>query len=587
MKRKLKFAVLAVILLVAFGLYYLKLDFQKTAPTLYFNGNFITINDAQPKANAMLVENGIIKHIGELKDFSEKDLENVLKRDLQGATALPGFIDVHTHFALSMFLSEMHDLSGFTHPNNEAIWNSFEDIVKQTPKGEWIVCKGLDPVMTKDLQTPSIQYLDQIAPENPVVIFSQSLHNYWANSKAFEMVGITSKTPNPSSHSYYEHDAKGNLTGAIVEQEAFKPFIEKLKEDVLTSTMLSRAAQKVMRAYSQNGNTTIVSTGITINDKKSLLLFEHLSSKEPSLLGSLLEKLGFLPKREPTPRHFLYIRHDMAHLLPEKKLSNDFYNIIGIKHWYDGSPYTGSMYMNEPYLESDLTQNKLHITKNSKGKALTSKDSLKQFITTYHNNGWQMAFHAQGDAANSDIIEFFRSLNGTLDFSNSRHRLEHCLLLSKNDLPKLKTLNLTPSFHINHLYYYGDALSKDILAEDRSHAMLPLKSALDNGIVSSIHADQPMFESKPFRLIQTAVERKTSSGYVINEDERISLMDAIKTLTINAAWQIEMEDKLGSLETGKYADFIILDKDPFSVATENLDDIKCVETFINGNKVIY
>ncbi|MDA0987297.1 MAG: amidohydrolase family protein, partial [Bacteroidetes bacterium] len=349
---------------------------------------------------------------------------------------------------------------------------------------------------------------------------------------------------------------------------------------------LSNAGAKVMSGYAKNGNTTIVSVGITIQDAKPLLLFKHLSNSTPTLLGNFLEKIGFFPKRKQNPRHFLYIRHDMEHLLPKKNDNkNDFYNIIGVKHWYDGSPYAGSMYLSEAYLNSELANNRLDLPKNTKGIALIEKNILKSFIKKHHENNWQIAIHTQGDAAINEVIDVYEELEHDLDYSSSRHRLEHCLLLSKENLKRMKKLNLTPSFHINHLFYYGDALKESLIGEERAMKIFPLQSTKDKYIKFSLHADQPMFESRPFRLIQTAVERKTMLGETLGENEKITVLEAIKSLTIDAAWQINMENKIGSLEKGKYADFIVLDKNPLEIETNKLHTIKCVKTFINGNLV--
>lgn len=582
-----RYIVILLLLIVAGGLcIVLTKDFPKAPPTIYTHARIITVNEQQPTAEAMLVVDGKIAAIGTEKQVRKASASDVRIVDMKGASILPGFIDVHTHFALSMFLEKMHDLSGFTHESNHEVWAYFEEAVKHTPPNEWVICKGLDPILVPDLETPSIQYLDSIAPDRPVVIFSQSLHSYWVNSAAFERVGITEQSKDPSEHSYYEKDQQGRFTGLIVEQEAFQPFGDKIKEEVLTASVLSEASKDVMLAYAGNGNTSIVSTGLTISEPGPLLLLEHLSAEQPSFLGNVLEILGQLPTREAMPRHFVYIRHDAPQLLPDKRgAQNDFYDIIGVKHWYDGSPYIGSMYMSEPYLDTEFSRNKLDIASGSKGKALIEKEALKHFIQEYHKKGWQVAIHAQGDAAIEEIIQAFQELDTELDVQKARHRLEHCLLLPVSELDAIKQLNLTPSFHINHLYYYGDALSAEILGQERTKLMLPVRSALEKEILVSLHADQPMFESKPFRLIQTAVERKTKSGMDLGMAERLNIMEAIKALTIHAAWQIHMEDKLGSLEQGKYADFIVLDKHPLEVPIEELHAIECLETYIHGNKV--
>jgi len=149
----------------------------------------------------------------------------------------------------------------------------------------------------------------------------------------------------------------------------------------------------------------------------------------------------------------------------------------------------------------------------------------------------------------------------------------------------MKALHITPSFHINHLYYYGRAIKENIIGEERANKILPLLSAQNKGLKYSLHADQPMFESNPLRLIQTAVERQTKEGDTLGLHQKISTLNAIKAMTINAAWQIHMEDKIGSLKEGKYADFVILDNNPLKIPIHQIQDIKILKTVVSGNVV--
>jgi len=584
MKRKNIF-LLIIFVLIFLGYFYISKDFTKVEPTIYNNGTIITLEEELPFAEAMLVEDGIIKAIGTNEEIINLNSDIIKIVDLNGATILPGFIDPHTHVALSAFLDNMVDLSGFTHKTNQEVWNHLRKVVKTKKAGEWIVCKGIDPILVEDLITPNIAFLDEIAPENPLIMISQSLHTYWVNTKTFEKVGITKATKDPSKTSYYEKDDKGNLTGLIAEQEAFIPILERLKKDVLTSKDLINSTIKVLNEYAKNGNTTVVSAGITINDTKPLRLYEHLSTDKPSFINQLLATFGMLPKRTQNPRHFLYMRFDKAFLLPKEKKHNDSYNILGVKHWYDGSPYTGSMYLEDPYMVSDLTLQGLHIPEGYSGKPLIKKEDLVNFIKEYHIKGWQIAIHTQGDIANRKVLEAFEEVDKQVDINKGRHRIEHCVLLSEASLDRIKDLNITPSFHINHLYYYGKALKNDIIGKERADKILSVGSAQAKDIIYSMHADQPMFESKPFRLIQTAVERETKEGDTLGFNQRISVLNGIKAMTINAAWQINMEAKLGSLKKGKYADFVILDKNPLKISTNELEHIKILRTFINGNEI--
>ncbi len=583
---KLKLIISGILLIALFVAYkYIKTDFKRSESTIYFNAEIITLEDKMPVAQAMLIENGIIKAIGSNDEILQLKKDNQKMIDLKGANIIPGFIDGHTHVALSTFLEGMIDLSGFKHKTEKDVWSYLKEKIKESKAGEWVVCKGIDPILVEDLKAPSLAFMDEIAPNNPLVMLSQSLHNYWANSLAFEKVGISKNTINPSKSSYYGKDKDGNLTGLIVEQKAFVPFINQMKKDIITPEKLTYYTTRVLKNYAKNGNTTVVSAGITINDAKPLRLYDHLSNNFPSFINQLLARFGFLPKREPYPRHFIYIRYDREFLLPEKKVENDFYNIIGIKHWYDGSPYAGSMYLNEPYLVSDLTKNEFHIPEGHKGKSLITPEELKEFIEKYHSKGWQIAIHAQGDAAIDEILQAYKEIDKKLDIRSFRHRIEHCILLSDSAINEMQAMNITPSFHINHLYYYGKALKNDVIGEERANKILRVATTKNKGIIYSLHADQPMFESVPFRLIQTAVERQTKEGDTLGYDQRISVMEGLKAMTINAAWQIHMEDKLGSLKVGKYADFLVLDKNPLEIPTSDLEKIRIIKTYVNGNEI--
>jgi predicted amidohydrolase YtcJ len=586
--KKILFA-LILILVILLGLFFLLTqDYQKASPTVYTNGTIITMDEANPTATTIVVENGKIIAVGGDEIMSSNRYENFIRKDLKGKTVLPGFIDPHTHFALSLSLENMIDLSGFTHRTNKEVWSHFEQQLSKVKKGDWLICRGVDPVLIPEITLPTINFLDSVAPDNPVFITAQSLHSYWANTAAFELAGIDANTPDVNEESYYEKDANGKLTGLIVEQAAVLPLLELLEKEFFTPELFGTTAVDVMKEYARNGNTTIVTTGLSISDEKPMHLIRYLSDQSVSLIGRILNLSGMFPDRQAFPRHFMYMRYDRSHLLPESRTEpNDFVDVIGVKHWYDGSPYIGSMYLEEPYLTNEFNQQKLDIPENHTGKNLIEKDDLKTFIKKYHSDGWQIAIHTQGGKAISDVLEAYDELSSELDYSESRHRLEHCLLMPKQELARLSRLGMTPSYHINHLYFYGDALKDHIIGEERAKQLLPLGSSLESGLKLSLHADQPMFASQPLRLIQTAVERKTRLGNKMSPEEQIDLMDAIKAMTIDAAWQIKKEDKLGSLTVGKYADFIVLDENPFAVPVSELQNIECLETYVSGNKVAF
>ena len=559
-------------------------DFSEGADILFHNGPIITMEKDQPNAEAVYIENGIIKLVGDYDLLRKNIKKTTIVVDLKGQSLLPGFIDSHTHPALSAFLHNMVDLSGFIHKTEEDLWNHFADKVSDYNPGDWILCKGFDQILVPDLIPPHISFLDSIAPNNPVLIISQSLHSYWANSHAFHAAGINRTTPDPEKSSYYERDTNGNFTGYIAEQAAFEPF----KKEILSSLGIKRLKENslmVLKDYAKNGYTSITSMGITTSDKKVIQLYKHISSKTSTITNRILSLLDILPKRENTVRNFIFLRYDAAHLFPTSSANgDDFFKIMGVKLWYDGSPYTGSMYLEAPYLDNHFTNNVLHIPSGHTGIPLLTKNQLSSYIMKYQSEGWQVAIHAQGDIAIRDIMNVFDNI-GLPSENDFRHRIEHCILIDNESIEKMSKMNIHPSFHINHLYYYGDALEKQIIGASRADQMLPLKAAAENDLRFTLHADQPMFPSKPFSLLHTAVNRKTKDGKTLGKQNLITVYQGLEALTINAAWQIKMDEKIGSIKEGKYADLIILDRNPLETDKEDLRSIRVLDTYVHGNKI--
>ena len=282
---------------------------------LFYNGSIITMETDTPSVEAVYVENGIIQATGDFNEISRAIHPETKKIDLDGQTLLPGFIDSHTHPVVSTFMHGVVDLSGFTHRTKGELWKHFEESVSKYKPGDWILCSGFDQVLIPELEPPDINYLDSIAPNNPVLIVSHSLHSYWANSIAFKETGVNRETLNPSASSYYEKDENGNLTGYIVEQEAFNPF-KKAVIQSLGNEILKEKSMAVLEDYAKNGYSTIISMGITTSDKNVIRLYKHLSSGKPSFMDQLLTVFRILPKRKPMVRNFVFVRYDSPHLLP-------------------------------------------------------------------------------------------------------------------------------------------------------------------------------------------------------------------------------------------------------------------------------
>lgn len=548
---------------------------------IFYGGDIITMSETPAgRVEAVFVENGKIVSTGAKDEILKRRTNDTLIIDLKGQTLMPGFIAVHTHPDLSAYLHGYVDLSGFTHRTKEDIWEKLTQTVSRTPKGQWIFCRGFDPMLVPGLAAPDIAFLDAIAPDHPLLILAQSIHSAWANTQAFKKMGITAATPDPAPGSYFEKDARGNLTGFIVETEAVKV----MSGDVLKVFDIKENVLKVNEKHLGNGITSMTTLGLM--NGKALILYEHLSTAHPKLFSRALETAGLLPHKKPTLRHFIYLLHSTPGLFP-KQIENgdDFFKISGMKIWYDGSPYSGSMYIREPYRNSELMLKGLKIPANHHGQTVISRQDFFNAVKKYSDLGWQVSVHSQGDRATEEILEVFEKIQAQKPANHLRHRIEHGVLLPPELLSKMKRLGITPSFHINHLYYYGKALRDDILGAERTSIMLPVASTGKTGLYYSLHADAPMYPEEPLSLLQTAVTRKTRDGEILGPHEAISVLDGLKALTIHSAWQINMETKLGSIEPGKYADLIIVDKNPLKGNPESLRDIRVMNTFVNGKEV--
>lgn len=526
-------------------------------PDLIIHGGPILTVDAQDRvADAVAVKDGRIVAVGSEGQVMGLRGRRTEVRDLKGAALLPGFVAAHEHPTINAIFGGMADVSGQTRPTNAEVWKALRDEVAKTPKGDWVFAGGLDPILTADLVVPTRHSLDSIAPDNPVLIISKTMHSYWANSKAFAAAGITAKTPDPGPGAFYEHDAKGELTGFIAESKAATPFLKALK----SPWRVERAYEGVLDQLLANGFTSVASLGYTI----------------PPWLARFAGYRGFRPRI----RQFVYLgAEDLKYLPSRPDVSDPFFRIQGVKLWHDGSPYTGSMYIAAPYLETRLTK-RLGIAPGSSGAAMIAADSLRAQLTRYEGLGWQVAIHSQGDASTSAVVTMWSGIAASK--TTGPRRLEHAILLPDSMIAPMQRAGVSPSFHVNHIRYYGDALNDAVIGPVRTQQLLPVRSAFAAGLRPTFHADSPMFPVDAFSLMQTAVLRRSSGGRVINPSQSVSVQQALRAMTINGAYQLGVEKELGSIEVGKWADLQVVSGSPYAVTAERLTELKVEEVFVAG-----
>ncbi|WP_295803958.1 amidohydrolase family protein [uncultured Microbulbifer sp.] len=411
-----------------------------TADRIFINGDIHTIDTGNSVASALAVKNGRILAVGnqeELKALAGADTEVT---DLAGKSLLPGFIAVHEHPAISAVFRNFIDMSGFQHETAADAWKALVSAVAAAPAGQWVYAKGLDPVLLEGLEPPTRAQLDVMAPHNPVFILAQSMHTAWVNSAALAAMDIDENSPPPGEGSYYGRDKDGRLNGLLVEKPALEPFLAPHKSPLKVLAAYEAELDDLRRA----GYTCVASLGFNV----------------PAWLAQWASLNDFSPRI----RQFFYYRGDNLEKLsgtPER--DDEYFQVRGAKFWYDGSPYSGSMVVEQPYLDSALAK-QLGVAHGSHGEAVIAGEELQQQISALNGRGWQFATHVQGDRAAREYLDILQRAYRSLPlqeqkaFVDRRHRLEHGLLLDKTLLPGFARLGITPSFHINHLHYYGEAL---------------------------------------------------------------------------------------------------------------------------------
>ena len=203
-------------------------------------------------------------------------------------------------------------------------------------------------------------------------------------------------------------------------------------------------------------------------------------------------------------------------------------------------------------------------------------------VGNYHRAGYQVAIHGNGDAAIDDILEAFRAAQQSFPRVDARHRIEHCQMAREDQLDAMQELGITPSFFVGHVFYWGDRHRDIFMGPERGARISPLASALRRGLRFTVHDDTPVTPVNPLQLVWGAVNRQTRGGKTLGEAQRISVMAALRAITIDAAWQNFEEKRKGSIEAGKLADLVLLDRNPLTIPPSTIRDTKILQTIISG-----
>jgi predicted amidohydrolase YtcJ len=536
---------------------------QRPGRTLYLGGPILTMDAANRVVEALAVDGERIAAVGnepELRDWAERTGARIV--DLEGRALLPGFIDAHGHFPGAGLLAVHVDLNSPPIGPVERI----DDLVAllearaaETSSGDWIVGMGYDDTLLEERRHPTRRDLDRASQEHAIAVLHISGHLAVTNSRGLERLEIDRDTPDPEG-GLIRRDPESGEPDGVLEETAMQGVQEQLLPGLLGGLRMVRSAGEL---YVSQGVTTAQS-GVT-----------------PSgLMRSLtwLSRLGAIPVRL-----VLWPDATTAEAMLDGSFSYDSFDPLrvrsgAVKLFGDGSiqGYTG--YLSEPY----------HVPPGAdpdyRGYPRLPRDELIEQVVRFHSAGLQVAVHGNGDASIDDILEAFETAQRAHPRDDARHVVIHAQMTRDDQLDRMAELGVIPSFFSLHSFYWGDRHRKLFMGPERAARMSPARSALERGVPFTIHCDTPVVPMEPLRLVWAAVNRRTRSGFTVGEAEPIDIMQALRAVTIDAAWQHFEEADKGSLEPGKLADLVILDRSPLD-DPEGVDRIRVLETVIGGRSV--
>jgi predicted amidohydrolase YtcJ len=541
-------------------------QFGKPADLVLKNGAICTMDAARRWFQAMVIRDGRIVYLGSDASVRPwiKDTTKII--DLKGGMVLPGFHDTHVHLAEGGVELDQLSLEGAS--DIQEVEQKIKEYMQKNPKKEWILGGNWALTLFANAN-PKKELLDAIVKDKPVFLISNDGHSAWANSKAIKMAGVTNKTTDPKLGRIERDPVTGEPSGAF--REAAVDLIRK-KAPRVTDLQMLQGTRNAVKYANSFGITAIIEA----NTGEDILKAYKKLDKD----GSLSLKVRAAVETDPEGREN---QVDRAIAL-RQKYSGKRLHIGAAKFFADGVVETHTAALLSPYLDK----------KEETGISNWTDDKFASMATLFDSRGFQIHIHAIGDRAVRqalNTIEVVRKKNTIFD---NRPHIAHLQLIDKADMPRFRKLGVTATFQ--PFWAYRDVFVKDltvpVLGEERTNNMYPINSLLRQGAVLSAGSDWTVSSLNPLDAIEVAVTRKglfdkpeVGKDEPLNLDERVNLMDILAAYTCGGAFVDHSDRETGSLEPGKAADLIVLDKNLFDIPNTDIHKVKVLQTMIDGEIV--
>jgi len=563
--RIIKGVVWAVVALVLFvvvggGIAWVRLHPSPPGLQVWTNGRVLTMDADGRQATALVIEGDRIVAVGSDEDVQRWVPDADVELDLEGRTVAPGFIEAHGHFPGAGLVAVAADLNS---PPIGPVKNIPEalEALKETdaaqPGDDWLIGFGYDDTMLEEKRHFTRADLDSVSTTRPILAMHISGHMAVVNSLALERFGITADTPDPPGGEIRKDPETGQPTGLLLETASRPLQLEALNMPPLQQVAVVRSAVDL---YAAQGFTTVQNGLATLEQIKGM--------------GGA-SKLGLIPQRL-----VVWPKDELGLEVAEGALDLDQYaservHIGAAKLVGDGSiqGYTG--FLSEPYHQPGEHQ------ADYRGYPNIDADTLSAQVKAIHCSEQQVAVHGNGDAAIDQFLDAWEAALEACPAEDARPVLVHAQMSRADQLERMKKLGVTPSFFSAHVYYWGDRHRDLFLGPERAARISPAASAVALGLPFTTHLDTPIVPIDSMLQLWTPVARETSSGQALGPEERVSVEQALRAMTSDAAWQLRLEEQIGSIEPGKLADLVILSENPFD-HDGDLRDIRIERTLVGG-----
>lgn len=538
--------------------------------TIYINGNIITVDEKNPTVEAVAVLDGKIAKAGTKEEVMALATADTTVVDLDGKTLMPGFIDPHGHIvaiAQTLMIVTLQDVT-----TKEQLLERLKTSLEQDPpEGDnWLIGFGYDNTKFADGLHPTKFDLDAISTEIPITVSHASGHLSAVNSKALELYGYVGDdyvVPEGGVVRTVSPDSKE--PNGVLEENAILAAEKKSIVKAPGFAEILKAMVKAQNLYASLGVTTTQDASVEeanhYNDilgacaQNGMLIMDILGlATQPSTLN--------LMKNEGTPKREYY----------------NHYKLAGAKTWLDGSPQGFTAWLSKPY----------HVVPEGQpadycGYGTQTDEVVTQYYVDCIKNNFQVHTHVNGDEA---CAQFLRCYKKAMEIEGHGAELRpvmiHCQALREDQMEDVIKTGAVLSFFNDHVRFWGDLHHDQVFGPDRAQNISPLGWALERGITFTIHQDPPVKMPNQIIGMHTAVNRTTESGRVLGGDKHaIPVMEAIKAVTINGAYQYFEEDTKGSITEGKRADLVILDGNPLTIEKTKIDTIQVLETIKDGKTI--